>query len=118
MYEGRIRQFAEDRCAAGTSEARLQGQGGTVPWQGMDKFPNNPNIQTHQSIPKSMWTAGCCVRAGQVLGNNVPQANQIFMSNPCVAQVEQFIRVGANDQTILLFPRSPDCYAADKQFYF
>ena len=133
VYEGRIRQFAEDRCAAlggslylitGTSEARLVGQGGQVEPQGMDTFPNKPNIQTHLSIPNSMWTVGCCVQAGQVLeafaviGNNVPLANQVFMSNPSVAQVEQFIRVGANDQTIQLFPGSPDCYAANKQFYF
>ena len=133
VYEVRIRQFAKDKCAAlggslylitGTSEARLQGQRGPVWRQRMNTFPTNPNTRTHLSIPNSMWTVGCCVKAGQVLGafavigNNVPLTNQVAMSNSSVAQVEQFIRVGADDKTIQLFPGSPDCYAADKQFYF
>ena len=135
VYEGRIRQFAEDECAArggslylitGTSEARLLGQGGPVQRQNMDTFPKSSfGSQTYLSIPNSMWTVGCCVGPGgevlaafAVIGNNVPLADQVFMSNPSVTQVEQFIRTGANDPTIQLFPGSPDCYAANKQFYF
>ena len=133
-YERRIRQFAKDQCAAlggslylitGTSEAHLLGQGGPVQRQSMDTLPSQPGTQSYLSIPNSMWTVGCCVGPGglvlgafAVIGNNVPQKNKIFMSNPSVTQVQEFIRTGANDPTIQLFPGNLNCYAANKQFYF
>ena len=91
----------------------------------MDTLPSQPGTQSYLSIPNSMWTVGCCVGPGgvvlgafAVIGNNVPQKNKIFMSNPSVTQVQEFIRTGANDPTIQLFPGNLNCYAANKQFYF
>lgn len=134
VYEVRIRQFATNECAAlggslylitGTSEAHLLGQGGPVQRQSMDTLPSQPGTQPYLSIPNSMWTVGCCVSpagvvlgAFAVIGNNVPQADQVFMSNPSVTQVQEFIRTGANDPTIQLFPGNLNCYATTNQFYF
>lgn len=133
-YERRIRQFARNECAerggslyliTGTSPAHLLGQGGPVQRQSMDTLPSQPGTQPYLSIPNSMWTVGCCVSPGgvvlgafAVIGNNVPQADQVFMSNSSVTQVQEFIRTGANDPTIQLFPGNLNCYAATNQFYF
>lgn len=90
------------------------------------------------AIPNSMWTAGCCVKgtgpfasvlgAFAVIGNNLPEQsgynnlmpqgvshNTVF-TNLGVTKVQDFIKTGANDQTIKLFPGNDDCYDPNKQY--
>ena len=88
--------------------------------QNIDTFPSKPDIHAHFSIPNLMWKVGCCVVPGGGVGtiHLLLLANQVFMSISTVTQVEQFIRIEANDPTIQLFPGSPDRYPANKQFYF
>ena len=128
-YEGRIVKYAQKFCApkggtlyliTGISEAGISKPLFTViaTRKPMPKSfpPHKQNITPKIAIPNSMWTVGCCVKAGQVLGafagigNNLPKPHNLMHTNLGVAKVERFIRVGANDPNIQLFPGNADCY--------
>lgn len=85
--------------------------------------PNNPTID----IPKSLWSAGCCVRPNggptasfAVIGNNVQNANLRFTSAITVADLQQILtndvtNIGVNingpngPQNVNLFPANAAC---------
>ena len=128
-YESRIVKYAQT-CAhqggtiyliTGISEVRVSQAGATVTAATLpmsQSFPSHvPSITQKIAIPNSMWTAGCCVKAAgnvlgafAVIGNNLPKgSNTVFSLS--VAEVQQFIRDGANDQTIDFFPGNAGCDA-------
>ncbi|KAJ7384694.1 hypothetical protein OS493_020277 [Desmophyllum pertusum] len=93
-YEGRIVKYAKQECEpqggtlyliTGISEISFSQANPTAPVQTTTKamaqtFPSHvPTIINKIAIPNSMWTVGCCVNAGQVLGafavfgNNLPK---------------------------------------------
>ncbi|KAJ7384697.1 DNA/RNA non-specific endonuclease [Desmophyllum pertusum] len=124
-YEGRIVKYAKEQCKpqagtlyliTGISEISFSQASPTAPVQATRQvmsqtFPSHvPTIINKIAIPNSMWTVGCCVKAGPVVlgafavfGNNLPKNDVLMQANPGVTKAEQLIRDGANDQTIQLF---------------
>ena len=118
-YEKRIRNYANKKCSAkqanlylltGISKVTIQrGQGNLIKALKPRGQPKRMRKLPKIVIPKSMWTAGCCVRGRRVfgsfavIGNNVPNKEKIEMSEVTVNQLASII--GDVD----LFPGNDDC---------
>lgn len=127
QYERKIREYAKSGCSplggdlyliTGISEVTLQiGMSGLEAIQNTLKVlkPNTDAI----SIPRSMWTAGCCINpssgalgAFAVIGNNLRDKNKVFMSQVEMTKLQDFLLTGVNGfggTAINLFPANPGC---------
>lgn len=136
QYEKRIREYATTRCSphggdlyllTGISEASIQsGSSGLEAIQGTLKVlkPFGDAI----SIPKSMWTAGCCIpsssgalEAFAVIGNNLQDKTKVLMSEVNMTELQGFLLTGVNGfggPNISLFPANPGCSDPVKKVNF
>lgn len=127
QYEKRIREYATNTCSlqggdlyliTGISEASIQsGSSGLEAIQGTLKVlkPSGEAI----SIPKSMWTAGCCIHSSRgalgafaVIGNNLQDKTKVLMSEVNMTELQDFLLTGVNGfggPAISLFPSNPGC---------
>ena len=127
QYEKRIREYATSNCSpqggdlyliTGISEVSIQsGPSGLEAIQGTLKVlkPSGDAI----SIPKSMWTAGCCINSSRgalgafaVIGNNLQDKTKVLMSEVKVTELQGFLLTGVNGfggPAISLFPANPGC---------
>lgn len=128
LYEKKIRNYATTTCSTkggdlylitGISEARIDKEEGGVlkaVQVNLEKLkPNNDKI----SIPRSMWTAGCCivpskgaVGAFAVIGNNLNDDKKINMSEVKITELQDFLLTGVQGfggKAISLFPGNPGC---------
>jgi len=126
-YEDKVRKFAEDECSpqggnlfllTGTSGA-VRKQDGTAKnekYQYLGQYPDTPI-----AIPNSMWTAGCCIANGQVMGGFAAFGNNVQL-NPemhqvTVAELENFLLIGVGRQ-VSLFPGQGGCSQSSNQFRY
>ena len=127
QYEKKIREYATSTCGpkggdlyliTGISEASIQsGTSGLEAIQEKLKVlkPSGDAI----SIPKSMWTAGCCIipsrgamGAFAVIGNNLQDKKKVLMSEVQMTELEGFLLTGVKGfggPAISLFPANPGC---------
>lgn len=127
QYEKRTREYATSTCSpkggdlyliTGISEASIQsGPSGLEAIQGTLKLlkPSSDAI----GIPKSMWTAGCCISpstgalgAFAVIGNNLQGKTKVLMSEVQMTELQGFLLTGVNGfggPAISLFPAKPGC---------
>ena len=127
QYERKIREYATSTCSTqggdlylvtGISEASIQsGPSGLEAIQGSLKLlkPSGDAIR----IPKSMWTAGCCINPSRgalgafaVIGNNLQDKKKVFMSEVKITELQDFLLTGVNGfggPAISLFPANPGC---------
>lgn len=127
VYENRVRKFAKDVCslAPGGDLYLLTGTSGAVRKQdGTADYKNYKVLRQRNeaiAIPNSMWTAGCCIVNGEVLGgfaaigNNVQQNPK--MHQVTVAGLEQFLSTGVGQQ-VSLFPGKARCSHHSNQFRY
>ncbi|XP_015778679.1 PREDICTED: uncharacterized protein LOC107356589 isoform X4 [Acropora digitifera] len=123
-YEKRIRQYATSECSrnggdlyliTGISEVSLHCDGGgatqEIPLQDLGAG-TAPKV----SIPRSMWTAGCCivpstgaVGSFAVIGNNLKSTKVESLK---MTALQDFLLIGVNGfggTDIKLFPANPKC---------
>ena len=126
QYEKRIREYATSTCSpnggdlyliTGISEVSLQNNQGEAIQETPLKVlkPSGDNI----SIPRSMWTAGCCIHpfsgalgAFAVIGNNRQDKSKVFMSQVEMTELQNFLLIGVSGfggAAIDLFPANPGC---------
>ena len=128
QYEKKIRNYASQKCGknggdlfliTGISEAHIKKNehGALDAVKKNLKFmkPSGDNI----AIPRSMWTAGCCivpfkgaVGAFAVIGNNLYSKTATNMFQVTVPQLEGFLLTGVQGfggPAIALFPGNPKC---------
>lgn len=127
QYERKIKDYATSTCSprggdlyliTGISEASIQsGPSGLEAIQGTLKVlkPSGDAI----GIPKSMWTAGCCIipskgalGAFAVIGNNLQDKKKVLMSEVKMTELQGFLLTGVNGfggPAINLFPANPGC---------
>ncbi|XP_029185574.2 uncharacterized protein LOC114953487 isoform X2 [Acropora millepora] len=126
QYEKRIRQYATRECSpnggdlyliTGISEVSLHCDGGgatqEIPLEVLK--PRGDAI----SIPRSMWTAGCCIAPSRgvlgafaVIGNNVKDKEKVFISQVKMTKLQDFLLIGVKGfggTDINLFPANPGC---------
>ena len=128
QYERKIREYATSTCSTqggdlylitGISEASIQsGPSGLEAIQGTLEFlkPKKPYAI---GIPKSMWTAGCCINpsggalgAFAVIGNNVKDKKKALVSEVEMTELQNFILTGVNGfggSANSLFPANLEC---------
>ena len=127
QYEKRIRQYATRECSpnggdlyliTGISEVSLHCDGGgatqEIPLQELGA-KTAPKV----SIPRSMWTAGCCIAPSRgvlgafaVIGNNVKDKKKVFISQVKMTKLQDFLLIGVKGfggTDINLFPANPEC---------
>lgn len=129
QYEKRIRDYATTMCSpqggdlyliTGISEASIQsGPSGLEAIQGTLKVLK-PKYEAI-SIPKSMWTAGCCIHSSRgalgafaVIGNNLKDktGKKVLMSEVSMTELQGFLLTGVKGfggSAISLFPANPGC---------
>ena len=111
----------------GISEASIQkGPSGLEATQGTRKVlkPKGDAI----GIPKSMWTAGCCINSSRgalgafaVIGNNLQDKAKVLMSEVKMTELQGLLLTGVNGfggPTISLFPGNPGCSEPLKKVNF
>lgn len=129
-FERRIRRYAKETCTAGqfpgvlflltgTSFARIGKLKGKI-----QRIPDSVPLKYFKeiAIPKSLWTAGCCVRqkgiseSFAVMGNNVRKYNwQSFTRQITVAELQKILTFDVSTYhniggpNVDLFPGDPDC---------
>ncbi|PFX21802.1 hypothetical protein AWC38_SpisGene13712 [Stylophora pistillata] len=136
QYEREIRNYATLTCSTkggnlflitGISEAHIeQDKAGALNavQKGLEFMkPSEYNI----AIPRSMWTAGCCIHptagalgAFAVIGNNLYSKSAINMFQTTVPQLKGFLLTGVQGfggPAIALFPGNPKCSDPAKQVY-
>ena len=129
QYEKRIRQYATRECSpnggdlyliTGISEVLLQEKA-----PGKLEAIQNPlknlgaGTAPKVSIPRSMWTAGCCIAPSRgvlgafaVIGNNVKDKKKVFTSQVKMNKLQDFLLIGVKGfggTDINLFPANPGC---------
>lgn len=136
QYEKKIREYATNTCSpnggdlyliTGISEASIKsGPSGLEAIQGTLELlkPSGDAI----GIPKSMWTAGCCISpssgalgAFAVIGNNLKDKNKVLMSEVKMKELQGFLQTGVNgfgETAINLFPGNPGCSYSLNQVNF
>ena len=123
VYEDRVRMFAKDVCRLASGDLYLL-TGTSQAVRKQDGTAKNEQYQVFGqaiAIPNSMWTAGCCIVNGEVLGgfaaigNNVQQNPE--MHQVTVAGLEQFLTTGVGRQ-VSLFPGKERCSHDFDQFRF
>ncbi|KAK2548834.1 hypothetical protein P5673_030877 [Acropora cervicornis] len=126
QYEKRIRQYATRECSpnggdlyliTGISEVSLHCDGGGATQEIPMKVlkPSGDAI----SIPRSMWTAGCCIAPSRgvlgafaVIGNNLKDKKKVFISQVKMTKLQDFLLIGVEGfggTDINLFPANPGC---------
>ena len=128
QYEREIRNYASLTCSTnggdlflitGISEAHIvQDKAGALKatQKGLEFMkPKGDNI----AIPRSMWTAGCCIHpttgalgAFAVIGNNLFSKSAINMFQTTVPDLKRFLLTGVQGfggPAIALFPGNPKC---------
>ena len=133
--EKRIREYATSVCGpnggnlyliTGISEASLQmGISGLEAIQEIPLKVLKPSGDAI-SVPKSMWTAGCCIHpfsgalgAFAVIGNNRGDKSKVFMSQVEMTELQNFLLIGVSGfggAAIDLFPLNPGCSDPRKKF--
>ena len=126
-YEDYIRKYATNECGpndgdlyliTGISEVSLQM--GTSGLEAIQNIPLKPLKRSSDniSIPRSMWTAGCCINstgvlgAFAVIGNNLKDKRKVFMSQVEMTKLQDFLLIGVNGfggEAINLFPANAEC---------
>ena len=125
-YEKKIRQYANNTCSrkggdlyliTGISEVSLQNNHG----EAIQKMPLKVLKPSGDaiSIPRSMWTAGCCIvpsrgvlGAFAVIGNNLKDKSKVHMSQMEMTRLQDLLLLGVKGfggTAINLFPANPDC---------
>ena len=134
-YEKKIREYATNECGGsggdlylitGISEVTLQ-----MPTSGLEAIQEIPLKVLKPSgdaisIPRSMWTAGCCIHptsgalgAFAVIGNNLKDKSKVFMSLVEMTELQNFLLIGVNGfggAAIDLFPANPGCSDPGNRF--
>ena len=126
-YEGLIVNYAQTTCSAGlgdlylitgVSEANYENDG--LPVAILATQENLGSKGNAVRVPRSMWTAGCCVvpASGAVLsnfaviGNNVADTKKIKLVELAVPDLEKFILAGlglSGGPSVALFPGNAQC---------
>ena len=124
-HERKIRKYAKKTCSpkggdlyliTGISEVSLQNNGRAIQEIPLKVLkPRGDAI----SIPRSMWTAGCCIvpsrgvlGAFAVIGNNRQDKSKVFMSQVKMTKLKDCLRIGVQGfggAAIDLFPAIPGC---------
>ena len=127
QYEKRIREYATSNCSpqggdlyliTGISEASIQsGPSGLEAIQGTLRALKPKYYAI--SIPKSMWTAGCCINTSKgalgafaVIGNNLKDKKKVHMSEVDMTELQSFLLTGVKGfggPAIKLFPGNLGC---------
>jgi len=128
-FERRIRVYAQ-QCTQGPQPGTLYLITGTAFGHIQNNpLPYNPQVPINQlgpagnnpaiDIPNSMWTAGCCVHPNgiesfAVIGNNLPNRNQILTQQIPVARLQDILEDDVNNRNIGgpnvdLFPGNGAC---------
>lgn len=125
QYEKEIRNYASQTCSikggdlfliTGISEAHIEKEALSATQKDLEFMkPSGDNI----AIPRSMWTAGCCivpstgvVGAFAVIGNNLFSKTAPNMFQVTVPQLKGFLLTGVQGfggSAIALFPGNPGC---------
>ncbi|XP_068714000.1 nuclease-like isoform X2 [Montipora foliosa] len=128
QYEKKIREYATNRCSpsggnlyliTGISEVSLKnGKSGLEATQNTLDVLQPPGGDAI-SIPRSMWTAGCCISPSKgalgaiaVIGNNDKVTSNILMSQVQISTLQGFLLTGVKGfggTAINLFPANPGC---------
>ena len=135
QYEKKIREYAKNTCSpnggdlyliTGISEVSLQmGMSGLEAIQEIPLEDLKPSGDI--SIPRSMWTAGCCINSSgalgafAVIGNNREDKNKVFMSQVEMTKLQDFLLLGVKGfggKAINLFPANAGCSDPGKRFKF
>ena len=129
-YERLIVEKALTACSAGLgdlylitgiSEAKYENDGLPVAMVvPMGTLGSNNNAIR---IPRSMWTAGCCVVPASktvlsnfaVIGNNVQTITKIKMAELDVTDLQKFISTGLGVSSVALFPGNAQCSDTTKR---
>ena len=126
QYENKIREYATSECSpkggdlyliTGISEVNLQQKAGKL--EAVQKIPLQDlgaGTAPKVSIPRSMWTAGCCivpstgaVGSFAVIGNNLKSTKVESLK---MTALQDFLLIGVNGfggTDIKLFPANPKC---------
>ena len=125
QYERKIREYAKNTCSpkggdlyliTGISEATLQNDEGRAIQETPRKVLKPSGDAA--SIPRSMWTAGCCITSSNVLGNfalignNLKDKNKVFMSQLKMTKLQDVLLLGVKGfggTAIKLFPANSGC---------
>ena len=126
QYEKKIREYATRECSVnggdlylitGISEVSLQCDGGGA----IQKIPLKVLKPSGDavSIPRSMWTAGCCIARSRgvlgafaVIGNNRKDKKKVFISQVDMTELQDFLLIGVRGfggTAINLFPGNLGC---------
>ena len=126
QYENKIREYATSECTpkggnlyliTGISEVNLQEKAGKL--EAIQKIPLQDlgaKTAPKVSIPRSMWTAGCCivpstgaVGSFAVIGNNLKSTKVESLK---MTKLQDFLLIGVKGfggTAINLFPANPGC---------
>ena len=125
-YEKKIREYATSECSpkggdlyliTGISEVSLQEKAGKL--EAIQKIPLQDlgtKAAPKVSIPRSMWTAGCCIVPSTgalgsfaVIGNNLKTTKVESLK---ITELQDFLLIGVKGfggTAINLFPANPKC---------
>ncbi|XP_074609026.1 uncharacterized protein LOC141863398 [Acropora palmata] len=126
QYENKIREYATSECSpkggdlyliTGISEVNLQQKAGKL--EAIQKIPLQDlgaKTAPKVSIPRSMWTAGCCIVSSvgavgsfAVIGNNLKTTKVESLK---MTELQDFLLIGVHGfggTDIKLFPANPKC---------
>ena len=133
QMEELIRNYANKVCAAkrgtlylltGTSSAGLQIAPNGEPIQDNAPWPDpaalpKPPARNNVAIPRSMWTAGCCVwqanmaESFAVMTNNRNNAAKLYQTEMSLQKLETLLTL-LRAPTVNLFPGDKNCRLSSK----
>ena len=127
-YEIKIRQYATTKCSpnggdlyliTGISEVNLLEKAGKLEAIQGELRDLGTKTAPKVSIPRSMWTAGCCIAPSRValgafavIGNNLKDKSKVFISQVDMTELQDFLLIGVRGfggTAINLFPGNLGC---------
>ena len=131
-YERLIRDYAVNHCTKGDGTLYLLTGSSFVHWiPNTDQFKANkpseaPKLANEDlpqfpaiTVPTSLWTAGCCVRGGEavgnfaVFGNNAENPSELYTDEISMDTLQRVLTKdkarGETEDEVKLFPAFPDC---------
>ena len=132
QYERRIRTYAVNHCTKNDGTLYLLTGSSFVHWiPNTDQFKANkpseaPKLADEDrpqfpaiTVPTSLWTAGCCVRGGEavgnfaVFGNNAENPSDLYTGPMSMDTLQRALTTdkarGETEDGVNLFPAFPGC---------
>lgn len=131
QFEGKIRDYAINDCTKDDGTLYLLTGTSFINWDPhTNRYKINDPIKAPKlpegdlpefpaiTIPSSLWTAGCCVKNGDavgnfaVFGNNEEDPKETFTSQASMNNLQTVIkndRASGGPKEVKLFPAFPDC---------